>query len=129
MLKDFNGSITNLKNITSDLLDDADNATVFVSNWDTARGSETLKPVSGARYELANAFMLGYDYGHPKILSDYAFNESTQYDDGVKDSTDTTVPKSAWTTCAPRKGPNADGVWRLELPTAVDVNPRHDQIP
>ena len=93
LLKDFNGSITNLKNITSDLLDDADNATVFVSNWDTARGSETLKPVSGARYELANAFMLGYDYGHPKILSDYAFNESTQYDDGVKDSTDTTVPK------------------------------------
>ncbi|MEI2659498.1 MAG: hypothetical protein V9G11_05675 [Bifidobacterium adolescentis] len=61
-----------MKNITSDLLDDADNATVFVSNWDTARGSETLKPVSGARYELANAFMLGYDYGHPKILSDYA---------------------------------------------------------
>ena len=106
LLKDFNGSITNLKNITSDLLDDADNATVFVSNWDTARGSETLKPVSGARYELANAFMLGYDYGHPKILSDYAFNESTQYDDGVKDSTDTTVPKiSMDDVCATQKDP------------------------
>lgn len=106
LLKDFNGSITNLKNITSDLLDDADNATVFVSNWDTARGSETLKPVSGARYELANAFMLGYDYGHPKILSDYAFNESTQYDDGVKDSTDTTVPKiSMDDVCSTQKDP------------------------
>ena len=106
LLKGFNGSITNLKNITSDLLDDADNATVFVSNWDTARGSETLKPVSGARYELANAFMLGYDYGHPKILSDYAFNESTQYDDGVKDSTDTTVPKiSMDDVCATQKDP------------------------
>lgn len=106
LLKDFNGSITNLKNITSDLLDDADNATVFVSNWDTARGSETLKPVSGARYELANAFMLGYDYGHPKILSDYAFNESTQYDDGVKDSTDTTVPKISMDgVCATQKDP------------------------
>lgn len=106
LLKDFNGSITNLKNITSDLLDDADNATVFVSNWDTARGSETLKPVSGARYELANAFMLGYDYGHPKILSDYAFNESTQYDDGVKDSTDTTVPKISMDgVCAAQKDP------------------------
>ena len=106
LLKDFNGSITNLKNITSDLLDDADNATVFVSNWDTARGSETLKPVSGARYELANAFMLGYDYGHPKILSDYAFNESTQYDDGVKDSTDTTVPKISMDgMCATQKDP------------------------
>ena len=106
LLKDFNGSITNLKNITSDLLDDADNATVFVSNWDTARGSETLKPVSGARYELANAFMLGYDYGHPKILSDYAFNESIQYDDGVKDSTDTTVPKISMDgVCATQKDP------------------------
>ena len=106
LLKDFNGSITNLKSITSDLLDDADNATVFVSNWDTARGSETLKPVSGARYELANAFMLGYDYGHPKILSDYAFNESTQYDDGVKDSTDTTVPKiSMDDVCSAQKDP------------------------
>ena len=106
LLKGFNGSITNLKNITSDLLDDADNATVFVSNWDTARGSETLKPVSGARYELANAFMLGYDYGHPKILSDYAFNESTQYDDGVKDSTDTTVPKISMDgVCATQKDP------------------------
>lgn len=106
LLKDFNGSITNLKNITSDLLDDADNATVFVSNWDTARGSETLKPVSGARYALANAFMLGYDYGHPKILSDYAFNESTQYDDGVKDSTDTTVPKiSMDDVCSTQKDP------------------------
>lgn len=106
LLKNFNGSITNLKNIASDLLDDADNATVFVSNWDTARGSETLKPVSGARYELANAFMLGYDYGHPKILSDYAFNESIQYDDGVKNSTDTTVPKiSMDDVCATQKDP------------------------
>lgn len=117
LLKDFNGSITNLKNITSDLLDDADNATVFVSNWDTARGSETLKPVSGARYELANAFMLGYDYGHPKILSDYAFNESTQYDDGVKDSTDTTVPKISMDgVCATQKDPTQMeyGYWNCQ---------------
>lgn len=117
LLKDFNGSITNLKNITSDLLDDADNATVFVSNWDTARGSETLKPVSGARYELANAFMLGYDYGHPKILSDYAFNESTQYDDGVKGSTDTTVPKISMDgVCATQKDPTQMeyGYWNCQ---------------
>ena len=36
--------------------------------------------------------MLGYDYGHPKILSDYYFDKSTQYDDGVKDTSDTKVP-------------------------------------
>lgn len=92
LLKDFNGSITDLKNIKSDLLKNSNDATVFVANWDSARGSETLSPTSGARYELANAFMLGYDYGHPKILSDYYFNKSTQYDDGVKDTSDTKVP-------------------------------------
>lgn len=92
LLKDFNGSITDLKYITSDLLKRSDDATVFVANWDSARGSETLSPTSGARYELANAFMLGYDYGHPKILSDYHFDKSTQYDDGVKDTSDTKVP-------------------------------------
>lgn len=92
LLKDFNGSITDLKYITSDLLKRSDDATVFVANWDSARGSETLSPTSGARYELANAFMLGYDYWHPKILSDYYFDKSTQYDDGVKDTSDTKVP-------------------------------------
>lgn len=92
LLKDFNGSITDLKNIKSDLLKNSNDATVFVANWDSARGSETLSPTSGARYELANAFMLGYDYGHPKILSDYYFDKSTQYDDGVKDTSGTKVP-------------------------------------
>ena len=92
LLKDFNGSITDLKNIKSDLLKNSNDATVFVANWDSARGSETLSPTSGARYELANAFMLGYDYGHPKILSDYYFDKSTQYDDGVKGTFDTKVP-------------------------------------
>lgn len=92
LLKDFNGSITDLKNIKSDLLKNSNDATVFVANWDSARGSETLSPTSGARYELANAFMLGYDYGHPKILSDYHFDKSTQYDYGVKDTSDTKVP-------------------------------------
>ena len=92
LLKDFNGSITDLKNIKSDLLKNSNDATVFVANWDSARGSETLSPTSGARYELANAFMLGYDYGHPKILSDYHFDKSTQYDDGVKDASEIKVP-------------------------------------
>lgn len=40
LLKDFNGSITDLKYITSDLLKRSDDATVFVANWDSARGSK-----------------------------------------------------------------------------------------
>ena len=117
LLKDFNGSITDLKNIKSDLLKNSNDATVFVANWDSARGSETLSPTSGARYELANAFMLGYDYGHPKILSDYYFNKSTQYDDGVKDTSDTKVPYvNMDKACATSKDPTqmAYGDWNCQ---------------
>ena len=117
LLKDFNGSITDLKNIKSDLLKNSNDATVFVANWDSARGSETLSPTSGARYELANAFMLGYDYGHPKILSDYYFDKSTQYDDGVKDTSDTKVPYVDMNkACAISKDPTqmAYGDWNCQ---------------
>lgn len=117
LLKDFNGSITDLKNIKSDLLKNSNDATVFVANWDSARGSETLSPTSGARYELANAFMLGYDYGHPKILSDYHFDKSTQYDDGVKDTSDTKVPYVNMNeACATSKDPTqmAYGDWNCQ---------------
>ena len=117
LLKDFNGSITDLKNIKSDLLKNSNDATVFVANWDSARGSETLSPTSGARYELANAFMLGYDYGHPKILSDYYFDKSTQYDDGVKDTSYTKVPYVNMNeACATSKDPTrmAYGYWNCQ---------------
>lgn len=72
----FSGSISGLKNIESGKLP-SDKATVFVANWDTERNGESLNPESGAVYELANAFMLGYGYGSPKILSDYYFDDST----------------------------------------------------
>ena len=85
----FNGDIGNLQNISNGLLP-SDKATVFVSNWDTARGSETLTYDSGSKYELANAFMLANDYGKPKIMSDYYFT-SDKSDDGPTGTTDKTV--------------------------------------
>ncbi|KAB8287288.1 Listeria-Bacteroides repeat domain (List Bact rpt) [Bifidobacterium ramosum] len=86
----FNGDISNLKNISNGLLP-SDKATVFVSNWDTARGSETLTVNSGSRYELATAFMLAYDYGKPKVMSDYYF-ASDNSDAGPNGTTDTRTP-------------------------------------
>ena len=61
--------------------------------------------------------MLGYDYGHPKILSDYYFNKSTQYDDGVKDTSDTKVPYvNMDKACATSKDPTqmAYGDWNCQ---------------
>ena len=69
----------------------SDKATVFVASWDTERNGESLTPENGAVYELANAFMLGYGYGSPKILSDYYFDDSTT-DEAPKGTTATRTP-------------------------------------
>jgi alpha-amylase len=54
-------------------------AVVFVDDQDTERAGGALSYSSGARYLLANVFMLAWDYGTPKILSDYAY---ASYDQG-----------------------------------------------
>lgn len=86
----FSGSISGLRNIEYGKLP-SDKATVFVTNWDTERNGESLTPESGAVYELANAFMLGYGYGSPKILSDYYFDDSTT-NEAPKGTTATRTP-------------------------------------
>ncbi|ATL68148.1 alpha-amylase [Nocardia terpenica] len=47
---------------------------VFVANHDTERQGSTLTYRDGDRYVLANAFLLAWPYGRPKVLSDYAFD-------------------------------------------------------
>lgn len=86
----FNGDIANLRTISDGLID-SDRATVFASNWDTDRGSETLNFAQGARYELAMAFMLAYDYGIPEIMSDYYYVEADTAA-GAAGTTATTTP-------------------------------------
>ena len=89
---DFYGSISNLKNITDGLVK-SDKASIFVTNWDTPRENyvRTLTYKDGPRYELANAFMLGYPYGNPNIYSGYRFDAKNK-DDGAPNATDTYVP-------------------------------------
>ncbi|WP_125981487.1 InlB B-repeat-containing protein [Bifidobacterium goeldii] len=105
----FNGNISNLKNISNGLLP-GDKATVFVSNWDTARGSETLTVNSGSKYELANAFMLAYDYGKPKVMSDYYFSSSNS-DAGPDGTTDTSTPDVDFDTVCKTSGTHEQGQW------------------
>lgn len=98
---DFYGSISNLKNITNGLVP-SDKASIFVTNWDTPRENyvRTLTYKDGPRYELANAFMLGYPYGNPNIYSGYRF-ENGHKDDGAPGATETSVPN---VDCSPITG-------------------------
>ncbi|WP_250309339.1 type I pullulanase [Gardnerella sp. Marseille-Q2328] len=98
---DFYGSISNLKNITDGLVQ-SDKASIFVTNWDTPRENyvRTLTYKDGPRYELANAFMLGYPYGNPNIYSGYRF-ENGHKDDGAPKATETSVPD---VDCSPKTG-------------------------
>lgn len=99
---DFYGSISNLKSITNGLVP-SDKASIFVTNWDTPRENyvRTLTYKDGPRYELANAFMLGYPYGNPNIYSGYRFDAKNK-DDGAPGATETSVkdvdcsPKTGW---------------------------------
>jgi alpha-amylase len=52
---------------------------VFVDNHDSQRGGDTLSYRDGDRYALANAFMLAWPVGTPKVNSSFTFDD---YDAG-----------------------------------------------
>lgn len=87
----FKDKIANLKGLNERLSKDlaSEDANVFVTNWDTARNEGALTYKDGAKYQLANAFMLAYDYGTPRLLSDYKWDEN---DNGAPGATATSVP-------------------------------------
>lgn len=66
---------------TEDLVP-SDQAVVFIDNHDKQRGhgggGNYLTYKDGPRYALANAFMLGFPYGQPRIMSSYWFSDSEQ---------------------------------------------------
>lgn len=57
----------------------SDSAGSFVDNHDTERNGETLNYKYGARYDLAQAFTLAWNYGMPSVHSGYEFSD---FDDG-----------------------------------------------
>ena len=60
----------------------SDRAVVFVDNHDNQRGhgggGGVLTHEDGALYDLANALMLAWPYGYPRIMSSYAFEHPDQ---------------------------------------------------
>ncbi|WP_232226192.1 carbohydrate-binding module family 20 domain-containing protein [Brachybacterium phenoliresistens] len=98
----FDGRIKDLRTIGDGKLLSA-SAGVFVDNHDTERNAETMNETWGAKYVLANTFMLSWPYGSPSVYSGYRF---TDKDAGVPGSTETTVPDadcaSATWTCTQR---------------------------
>lgn len=77
----FNGQIKNLRSLGESwgLLPSA-KAVVFIDNHDRERGhggGGTLTYNDGAKYNLANVYMLAFPYGYTKIHSGYDFHGDT----------------------------------------------------
>lgn len=104
----FAGDITDaskgLAKVGGDGWVSSDKAAVWVTNWDTERGS-AITYKKGSKYLLANAFMLAYDYGQPHIYSGYYFDNS---DDGAPGATETSVPDME----CPTDGSMTSGTWQ-----------------
>jgi alpha-amylase len=75
----------------------------FVANHDTERNGDALSYKDGARYILANEWLLAEGYGHPQVLS--GFTWTTADDSPPSDAngmvTDTSCTNGQW-TCTDR---------------------------
>ena len=73
-------------------------AVVFTDNHDTQRGGGVLTYRDNGRYALANAFMLAWPYGSPKLMSSYEFtnNEQGPPSDGSGRTNATTCFTGGW---------------------------------
>ncbi|WP_125774721.1 carbohydrate-binding module family 20 domain-containing protein [Antribacter gilvus] len=87
----FDGQIRNLRYIGDNKLP-SDRAQVFVDNHDTERNGETMTYAWGAKYTLANTFLLSWPYGSPTVYSGYRFSGN---DTGAPGATSTTVPDAS----------------------------------
>ncbi|WP_102159101.1 carbohydrate-binding module family 20 domain-containing protein [Zhihengliuella halotolerans] len=95
---DFDARIANLRYIGDNKLP-SDRAGVFVSNHDTERNGESMSYQWGAKYTLANTFMLSWPYGSPTVYSGYEFSD---FDTGAPGATadsvaDAECDSGAWT--------------------------------
>ena len=103
---DINSSSFGLARIgASESWVESDKAAVWVTNWDTERNGSALTYRDGAKYLLANAFLLAYGYGQPHLYSGYYFGDA---DDGAPGATATTVADMV----CPENGDETDGTWQ-----------------
>jgi len=76
----------------------SDRAVVFTDNHDTQRGSGVLTFRDNGRYAMANAFMLAWTYGTPKVMSSYEYSSNDQGPPAASDgrTSDTTCFSNRW---------------------------------
>ncbi|MCH4842722.1 type I pullulanase [Bifidobacterium pseudolongum] len=111
----FKGKIAELKDLSTHIGDlsanpnaiESANANVFVTNWDTARNDGAITYKNDSMYALANAFMLAYDYGTPRLLSDYKYDDNAA---GAPGATATAVPDVDFDQACSTK----DGDWNCQ---------------
>ncbi|PAU69522.1 Amylopullulanase [Bifidobacterium italicum] len=111
----FKGKIAELKDLSTRIGDLSSNpnaiaskdANVFVTNWDTARNDGAITYKNDSMYALANAFMLAYDYGTPRLLSDYKYDDNAA---GAPGATETSVPDVDFDQACSTK----DGDWNCQ---------------
>ncbi|PLS28322.1 Amylopullulanase [Bifidobacterium anseris] len=111
----FKGKIAELKDLSARIGDLSSNpnaiaskdANVFVTNWDTARNDGAITYKNDSMYALANAFMLAYDYGTPRLLSDYKYDDNAA---GAPGATETSVPDVDFDQACSTK----DGDWNCQ---------------
>ncbi|HWV48220.1 MAG TPA: alpha-amylase family glycosyl hydrolase, partial [Microbacterium sp.] len=93
----FDGQIKDLRSIGDNKLP-SDRAGVFVDNHDTERNGETMNYKWGAKYKLANTFMLSWPYGSPSVYSGYTWDNKDAGAPGASASAvpDANCSSSAW---------------------------------
>ncbi|HEY8373817.1 MAG TPA: alpha-amylase family protein [Pseudonocardiaceae bacterium] len=76
----------------------SDRAVVFIDNHDTQRTWPVLTFRDNGRYALANAFMLAWPYGTPKLMSSYEYTSDEQGPpaDSAGRTADTTCFSNRW---------------------------------
>lgn len=93
----FDGQIKDLRTIGDNKLP-SDRAGVFVDNHDTERNGETMNYKWGAKYTLANTFMLSWPYGAPSVYSGYRWDNKDAGAPGASATSvaDASCSSSAW---------------------------------
>ncbi|MGH3656327.1 MAG: carbohydrate-binding module family 20 domain-containing protein [Micromonosporaceae bacterium] len=86
------GNLAHLNTVGDRMLLPSGDAVVFIDNHDTQRnGRAKLTHKDGTRYALAEAFMLAWPYGVPKVMSSYQFSGHDQGPPAASDGTTSPV--------------------------------------
>ncbi|GGL07840.1 carbohydrate-binding module family 20 domain-containing protein [Mangrovihabitans endophyticus] len=86
------GDLSGLNSLPAQMRLSSGDAVVFIDNHDTQRnGRAKLTYQNGSAYALAEAFMLAYPYGVPKVMSSFTFSNSDAGPPAAGDGTTSTV--------------------------------------